>query len=206
MPVKKGSLVPLFQEASKEGEGFKCKVMSYSPSFCFLWEKETAFPEYLVFPFCAPKQRQNKTNSIFVGQQKSHRRPPRRMNNALTIDEHLRQLDLQELLQNIRRCSPKELKLTSYNLHDIPAEVLTSTKLHSLDLSRNRLGALTYQLTKLENLNALYLNENELQALPAEIFDRLNNLEILEVSQNMIREIPVRYLKTSSFLDLLLHQ
>ncbi len=112
------------------------------------------------------------------------------------VESHLRDLSLEEMLQRAKRPFLKELKLVNYSLTDVPSSVWMATRLHELDLSKNRLRALPRELTQLENLSALYLNENEIEELDPEIFDGLNNLEILEVAQNMIRDIPVRYARS----------
>lgn len=108
------------------------------------------------------------------------------------VESHLRDLSLEEMLQRAKRPFLKELKLVNFSLTDVPSSVWMATRLHELDLSKNRLRTLPRELTQLENLSALYLNENEIEELDPEIFDGLNNLEILEVAQNMIRDIPVR--------------
>jgi Leucine-rich repeat (LRR) protein len=121
------------------------------------------------------------------------------------VESQLRDLSLEEMLQRAKRTYLKELKLVNYSLTDVPSAVWMSTRLHELDMSKNRLRILPRELTKLENLSALYLNENEIEELDSEIFDGLNNLEILEVAQNMIRDIPVRCVHQHN-LQILVHE
>lgn len=82
------------------------------------------------------------------------------------------------------------LDLSGQGLTKVPEYVFTKTNLESLDLSENKLsGALQAEVRHLENLRVLDLSDNQFTGVPAEI-GQLKNLEILDLSNNRLTGLP----------------
>ena len=71
----------------------------------------------------------------------------------------------------------------------LPAAIARLSRLHSLDLSGNRLTALPPEITRFANLQTLYLGSNQLTALPPEI-GQLANLQKLYLRRNQLTTLP----------------
>lgn len=76
------------------------------------------------------------------------------------------------------------------NLTKMPEHILTMTDLQELDLSHNALtGALPSEIRRLQNLEMLDISDNMMTGLPAEI-GQLSKLRILNASNNQLTGLP----------------
>ena len=82
------------------------------------------------------------------------------------------------------------LNLSSQGLTKVPTYVFERTDLESLNLSHNTLtGALPGEIRHLQNLKVLDMSNNTFTGIPAEI-GQLKNLEILNLSNNLLTGLP----------------
>jgi len=83
------------------------------------------------------------------------------------------------------------LDLSGQGLAQTPKYVFDKTDIEKLDLSRNKLtGALQAEIRHLQNLKVLDLSNNQFTGVPAEI-GQLNELEVLDLSNNNITGLPL---------------
>ena len=76
------------------------------------------------------------------------------------------------------------------NLTEMPKDILSMTQVQELNLSNNRLtGALPAEIRHLQNLVILNISDNNMTGLPAEI-GQLSKLQILNASNNQLTGIP----------------
>ncbi len=82
------------------------------------------------------------------------------------------------------------LDLSGQELKRIPDYVFDKTDIQRLDLSNNNLGgSLQAEVRQLQNLKVLNLSDNHFAGVPAEI-GQLKNLEELNLSNNQITGLP----------------
>ena len=82
------------------------------------------------------------------------------------------------------------LDLSGQELKKIPDYVFDKTDIQKLDLSNNNLGgSLQAEVRQLQNLKVLNLSNNHFAGVPAEI-GQLKNLEELNLSSNQITGLP----------------
>lgn len=82
------------------------------------------------------------------------------------------------------------LDLSGQGLTKAPAYVFGRTDIQKLDLSNNALdGALQAEVRHLQNLKVLDLSNNKFTGVPAEI-GQLKNLEVLNLSNNQLTGLP----------------
>lgn len=82
------------------------------------------------------------------------------------------------------------LDLSGQGLTKAPAYVFNRTDITKLDLSHNQLdGALQAEIRHLQNLTVLNLSDNKFTGVPAEI-GQLKNLETLDLSRNLLTGLP----------------
>lgn len=96
------------------------------------------------------------------------------------------------------------LDLSNQGLTKVPATVFNKTDIEELDLSGNKLdGALQAEVRHMQNLRVLDLSDNNFTGLPAEV-GQLGKLEILDLSNNPITGLPyeIGNLKNLKVLDL----
>ena len=96
------------------------------------------------------------------------------------------------------------LDLSGQELKKIPDYVFNKTDIQKLDLSNNNLGgSLQAEVRQLQNLKVLNLSNNHFAGVPAEI-GQLKNLEELNLSNNQITGLPYELGKLSNLkvLDL----
>lgn len=86
--------------------------------------------------------------------------------------------------------SSKVLDLSGQGLTKAPNYIFDKTNLQELNLSNNKLeGALQAEVRHLQNLKVLNLSNNTFTGLPAEI-GQLKNLEVLDLSNNQLTGLP----------------
>jgi len=92
--------------------------------------------------------------------------------------------------KNIIINKTNKLDLSSQNLSKVPDNTFTQTDLQELDISNNKLtGSLQAELRHLQNLRVLNMSNNQLSGVPAEI-GQLSKLEILNLSNNQLTGLP----------------
>lgn len=115
--------------------------------------------------------------------------------------------DFGEVVQNFEgEVAPTAavLDLSGQNLTKVPAYVFGRTDVEHLDLSHNVLtGALQAEIRHLQNLKVLDLSNNRFTGVPAEV-GQLKNLEILNLSNNQLTGLPyeIGNLKSLRVLDI----
>jgi len=98
----------------------------------------------------------------------------------------------------------RTLDLSDRGLTQVPTSVFNQTDIEVLDLSHNKLdGALQAEVRHLQNLRVLDLSDNNFTGVPAEV-GQLSKLEILDLSNNPITGLPyeIGNLKNLQVLDL----
>ncbi|MBU1202680.1 leucine-rich repeat domain-containing protein [Patescibacteria group bacterium] len=82
------------------------------------------------------------------------------------------------------------LNLSNQGLDKIPEYVFSQTKLESLNVSGNNLtGSIQAEIRHLQNLRVLNASNNQMTGVPAEI-GQLSKLEILDLSNNQLTGLP----------------
>ncbi|KAH1002684.1 hypothetical protein HUJ04_008749 [Dendroctonus ponderosae] len=112
---------------------------------------------------------------------------------------------VQKVKINIKsRISDDQLDLSMSDLDEVPIkEIAALRKIHSLDLSNNRLTSLPSAFASLTFLTKLHLSENGLTELP-EDFGSLCKLRYLDLYKNKLERLPLSFsqLVGLKFLDL----
>lgn len=86
--------------------------------------------------------------------------------------------------------SNKVLDLSGQGLKKTPAYIFNEISIQELDLSNNKLeGSLQAEVRHLQNLKILDLSNNQFTGVPAEV-GQLKNLEILDLSNNQLTGLP----------------
>lgn len=96
------------------------------------------------------------------------------------------------------------LDLSGQGLVNVPEYVFDRTDLETLNISHNNLtGALQGEIRHLQNLKVLDMSNNTFTGIPAEI-GQLKNLEILNLSNNLLTGLPyeLRNLSNLKTLDI----
>ena len=92
--------------------------------------------------------------------------------------------------KNIVINKTNNLDLSSQNLSKVPDNTFTQTDLQELNVSNNKLtGSLQAEVRHLQNLRVLNMSNNQLSGVPAEI-GQLSKLEILDLSNNQLTGLP----------------
>lgn len=95
----------------------------------------------------------------------------------------------EDALRSVSPSTPS-LDLSNQGLTRVPDEVFTKTDLVVLNLSNNALeGALQAEVRQLQNLKVLDLSDNEFTGVPAEV-GQLAKLEVLDLSNNNLSGLP----------------
>ncbi|MAZ29874.1 hypothetical protein CL655_01185 [bacterium] len=86
--------------------------------------------------------------------------------------------------------SNKVLDLSGQGLTKAPSYIFDEVSTEELDLSNNKLeGSLQAEIRHLQNLKVLDLSDNQFTGVPAEI-GQLKNLEVLDLSNNQLTGLP----------------
>jgi Leucine-rich repeat (LRR) protein len=86
--------------------------------------------------------------------------------------------------------SKKVVNLSNKGLTKAPEYIFDQSNIVELDLSDNSIdGALQSQIQKLQNLKVLNLSNNKFTGVPAEV-GQLKKLEILDLSNNQLTGLP----------------
>ena len=84
----------------------------------------------------------------------------------------------------------KKLNLSEQNIQKIPEYVFNQTNLEELDISKNQLtGSIQAEIRHLQNLKVLNVSNNQMTGIPAEI-GQLHNLQVLDLSNNKLTGLP----------------
>ncbi len=93
-------------------------------------------------------------------------------------------------LANSNASDDTALNLSHKGLTQVPSSVFAQKGITKLDLSKNKLtGALQAEIRNLQNLEILDLSDNQFTGVPAEI-GQLGSLEILDLSNNQLTGLP----------------
>jgi len=112
-----------------------------------------------------------------------------RLKNLKSLSLKLKFLD--KLPSTLQRLSELEkLKLERTSITELPDNLSELTKLKELMIISNKgLKQISEQISRLTNLEFLYLYSNEIESIQKTIF-RLENLKVLHLANNRIEEIP----------------
>ena len=84
----------------------------------------------------------------------------------------------------------RKLDLSNRQLTKIPNSVFDQTGLEELNVSSNQLtGAIQAEIRHLQNLRVLDASDNQMTGVPAEV-GQLQNLEVLDLSNNQLTGLP----------------
>lgn len=70
------------------------------------------------------------------------------------------------------------------NLRKFPLPLLKCTNIEEIDLSHNQISEIPNEIGQLKKLRRLYLNDNQIQKLPENVYTQLPNLEVLYLQNN----------------------
>ena len=116
-------------------------------------------------------------------------------NYDVSTDQYQEQSDTDDSLTQTepttaRADTRQTLDLSASGLTRTPEYVFSRTAITQLDLSNNMLdGALQAEVRMLQNLQVLNLSDNSFTSVPAEI-GQLKNLEVLDLSNNQLTGLP----------------
>lgn len=84
----------------------------------------------------------------------------------------------------------KKIDLSNQNLQKVPDYIFTQTSLKELNISNNKLtGSIQAEIRHLQNLTILNLSNNQMTGIPAEI-GQLHGLQVLDLSNNQLTNLP----------------
>lgn len=93
--------------------------------------------------------------------------------------------------ENTQASSGKTLNLSNQGLISLPTDILDDSTVTTLDVSGNNLtGSLPSEIGKLENLEVLDASENNMTGIPAEI-GKLSKLKVADFSNNDVTGLPM---------------
>lgn len=94
-----------------------------------------------------------------------------------------------QVLAQKKRLKSKEELAGEKVYTDFKEALLYRRSVYVLNLERQKLTSIDPKISKLKNLQELYLGYNQLESLPAELF-LLKNLQKLVLTGNKLRELP----------------
>lgn len=104
-------------------------------------------------------------------------------------------VDETEIVEEVKNEKPsvsssKILDLSGQALTKAPSYIFDRTSTQELDLSHNKLdGSIQAEIRHLQNLKILDLSNNQFTGVPAEV-GQLKNLEVLDLSNNQLTGLP----------------
>ena len=121
--------------------------------------------------------------------------------------ERLAEQPAEQKIRQARQDQTTELALNSLGLRDLPAEIAQLQNLQKLYLRDNQLTTLPAEIAQLQNLQKLDLSSNQLTRLLAEIA-QLQNLQSLYLRNNQLTRLPaeIAQLQNLQYLDLNFNQ
>ena len=106
------------------------------------------------------------------------------------MNEH----ELRECIETAANEGWRELAFTYDYLVEIPAEIGKLNRLEKLYLNNNEISRIPPEIGLLENLTTLILSDNQIIALPREVA-RLKRLRVLELDNNPLKYPPEEVVK-----------
>ena len=106
--------------------------------------------------------------------------------HCISLDEYIQQNGMPQIQGDV-------LNLSGINLTDLTRlqDIPNINQITTLALSNNQLQTLPANIFNgLQNLRELYIDNNQLQTLPANIFNGLQNLNHLGLSNNQLQTLP----------------
>uniref|UniRef100_A0A164Y2Y0 Disease resistance R13L4/SHOC-2-like LRR domain-containing protein n=1 Tax=Daucus carota subsp. sativus TaxID=79200 RepID=A0A164Y2Y0_DAUCS len=97
----------------------------------------------------------------------------------------------------------KELSLGGLSLTTVPAKIWESNGITKVDLSRNLIEELPVELSSCVSLEVLILSRNKIKAWPSAILKSLSNLLCLKLDNNQLGQIPADGFQAISKLQIL---
>lgn len=121
-------------------------------------------------------------------QSHGHRRSLQQVRMPMLITLHLSGMNLTNIPGGLGG-NLKSLNLSKNYIPEVPASIISATKLRNLNLSRNRIVTVASEIEHLTNLTSLHLKFNCIKEIPTTI-GGLSHLTILDLSRNCISLLP----------------
>lgn len=99
--------------------------------------------------------------------------------------------------------SSKELSLGGLSLSAVPAKIWESSGITKVDLSRNLIEELPVELSSCVSLEVLILSKNKIKVWPSAVLKSLSNLLCLKLDNNLLGQIPADGFQAISKLQIL---
>lgn len=109
-----------------------------------------------------------------------------------------------QLIKQAQEKNLTALDLSKNQLTELPFEITKLKNLMILDLSQNQLTEIPPELLELKKLTELNLDHNQLTQLPSE-FNELKDLTELNLDHNHLTQLPLELKKLNNFTKLSLH-
>lgn len=125
----------------------------------------------------------------FVSKKEPNQAPSQEADNPVSQNEQTGEKETQEP-EKKPLINLNVLDLSGQGLTKLPSDVPSKTSLEELDISNNNLtGALPAEIRFLQNLKVLDASDNQMTGVPAEV-GQLAKLEVLDLSNNQLTGLP----------------